>query len=148
MPQMTEQEWRAFLARGTLTGKLATVRRDGSAHVMPVWFVVDGEALVFMTGAQTVKGRALRRTGRASLCVDDQQPPFSFVTVSGPVSIDEDLDEMLPWSIRIADRYMGAERAEEVGRRNAVEGELLVRLRIEHVVAVRDLACAGEASAD
>jgi PPOX class probable F420-dependent enzyme len=140
MPQMTEQEWRAFLARGTFTGKLATVRRDGRPHVMPVWFVVDDEALVFMTGGETVKGRCLRRTGRAALCVDDQEPPFSFVTVSGPVSISTDLDEMLPFSIRIAARYMGADQAEEFGRRNAVEGELLVRLRTEHVVAVRDLA--------
>jgi PPOX class probable F420-dependent enzyme len=140
MREMTEQEWRTFLARGTLTGKLATVRRDGRPHVMPVWFVVDDEALVFMTGARTVKGRTLRRTGRASLCVDDQQPPFSFVTVSGPVSIHEDLDEMLPWSIRIADRYMGTDRAEEFGRRNAGAGRLLVRLRIENVVAVRDIA--------
>jgi PPOX class probable F420-dependent enzyme len=132
MPQMTEQEWRAFLAGGTFTGKLATVRRDGRPHVMP--------ALVFMTGGGTVKGRSLRRTGRATLCVDDQEPPFSFVTVSGPVSISTDLDEMLPLAIRIAARYVGADRAEEFGRRNAVEGELLVRLRTEHVVAVRDLA--------
>ena len=140
MPRMTEQEWRAFLEHGTATGKLATVRRDGSPHVMPVWFVIDGRDLVFMTGAETVKGRALRRTGRASLCVDDQRPPFSFVTVSGEVAITEELEEMLPWSIRIAARYMGPERAEEYGRRNAVPGELLVRLAIEHVVAVRDLA--------
>lgn len=140
MPLMTEHEWRAFLAHGTRTGKLATVRRDGRPHVVPVWFVVDDEALVFMTGSETVKGRALRRTGQASVCVDDEQPPFSFVSVSGSVSIDEDLDEMLPWSIRIAGRYMGPDRAEAFGRRNAVAGELLVRLALEHILAVRDLA--------
>ncbi len=140
MPPMTENEWREFVSAGTRTGKLATTRRDGRPHVMPIWFILDGEDIVLMTGAGTVKGRNLRRTGWAGLCVDDERPPFSFVTVSGPVTLSTDLEEMLPLSIRIARRYMGEEQAEAFGRRNAVEGELLVRLRPEHVAAVRDLA--------
>jgi PPOX class probable F420-dependent enzyme len=140
MPAMSEAEWRDFITTGTRTGKLATTRRDGRPHVVPIWFVLDGDELVFNTGASTVKGRSLLRTGQASLCVDDERPPFSFVTVSGPVSISEDLEQMLPWATRIAARYMGEDAAEEFGRRNAVEGELLVRLRAEHVVAVARLA--------
>jgi PPOX class probable F420-dependent enzyme len=137
---MTEVEWREFVSVGTRTGKLATTRRDGRPHVVPIWFVLDGEDFVFNTGAESVKGRALARTGQASLCVDDERPPYSFVTVSGPVTISVDLDEMLPLAIRIAARYVGEELAEQYGRRNAVTGELLVRLRAEHVLAVRDLA--------
>jgi hypothetical protein len=76
----------------------------------------------------------------ASVCVDDDQPPYSFVTVSGPVAISVDLEEMLPYSIRIAARYMGEELAEQYGRRNAVQGELLVRMQPEHVVAIRAVA--------
>jgi PPOX class probable F420-dependent enzyme len=140
VPAMSEPEWREFLSAGTPTGKLATTRRDGRPHVVPIWFVLDGDDLVFMTGATTVKGRALTRTGLGSICVDDDRPPYSFVTVSGPVTISVDLEEMLPLSIRIAARYMGEELAEPYGRRNAVEGELLVRLRAEHVLAIRDLA--------
>jgi PPOX class probable F420-dependent enzyme len=140
MPRMTDSEWKKFLSDGTRTGKLATTRLDGRPHVVPIWFVLDGEDLVFNTGADSVKGRALARTGWASLCVDDESPPFSFVTVSGPVTISTDLDEMLPWAIRIAARYMGADQAEAFGRRNAVEGELLVRLRADHVLALSDLA--------
>jgi PPOX class probable F420-dependent enzyme len=137
---MTEPEWKEFLTVGTRTGKLATTRLDGHPHVVPIWFVLDGDDLVFNTGATTVKGRSLSRVGWARICVDDERPPFSFVTVSGAVTISTDLDEMLPWATRIAARYMGEERAEQFGRRNAVEGELLVRLHAAHVVAVRDLA--------
>jgi nitroimidazol reductase NimA-like FMN-containing flavoprotein (pyridoxamine 5'-phosphate oxidase superfamily) len=65
---MTESVWREFLSAGTRTGKLATTRRDGRPHVVPIWFVLDGDDLVFMTGAATVKGRALARTaGRQHL---------------------------------------------------------------------------------
>jgi PPOX class probable F420-dependent enzyme len=140
VPKMTETEWRDFVAQGTRTGKLATTRKDGRPHVVPIWFVLDGDELVFNTGASTVKGRSLVRTGQASLCVDDETPPFSFVTVSGPVTISTDADELLASATRIAARYVGERRAAEFGRRNAVEGELVVRLRAEHVVAVSRLA--------
>jgi PPOX class probable F420-dependent enzyme len=137
---MTEPEWKEFVTEGTRTGKLATTRHDGRPHVVPVWFVLDGDDLVFNTGAQSIKGRSLARTGWASICVDDDRPPYSFVTVSGPVSISTDLVEMLPFAIRIGARYMGEEVGEQFGRRNAVEGELLVRLRAEQVFALRDVA--------
>lgn len=140
MPRMTETQWRAFLADGIRTGKLAVTRRDGRPHVVPIWFVLDGNELVFNTGADTIKGRSLARTGWASMCVDDEHPPFSFVTVSGPVTLSSDLEEMLPWATRIAARYMGGDVAEQYGRRNAVGGELLVRLRAEQVIAVSNVA--------
>lgn len=133
---MSETEWKEFVAAGTRTGKLATTRVDGHPHVVPIWFLLDGDDLVFNTGAETLKGRSLARTGWASLCVDDQEPPFSFVTVSGPVSLSSDLDESLPWAVRIAARYMGEARAEEFGRRNAAPGELLVRLSAANVFAL------------
>lgn len=140
MPKMTETEWKEFITQGTRTGKLATTRKDGRPHVVPIWFVLDGDELVFNTGESTVKGRSLVRTGQASLCVDDETPPFSFVTISGPVTVSTDPDELLDSATRIAARYMGEQRAEEFGRRNAVEGELVVRLRAEHVIAVSRLA--------
>jgi PPOX class probable F420-dependent enzyme len=137
---MSEPEWKEFVAAGTRTGKLATTRRDGRPHVVPIWFVIDGDDLVFNTGAESVKGRSLARTGWGSICVDDDSPPYSFVTVSGPVTISTDLEEMLPFAIRIGARYMGEELGEQFGRRNTVEGELLVRLRAEHVFALRNVA--------
>jgi len=50
--KMSPEEIREFLAHGTRTGKLATVRANGAPHVAPVWFVLDGDDLVFNTGAR------------------------------------------------------------------------------------------------
>ncbi len=136
---MTDDEARAFLSEGQRTGKLATTMADGRPHVAPVWFIVDGSDLVFLTGAGTVKGRSLRRDPRAALTVDLEQPPCAFVMVQGSVAIPDDLDEMLPLSIAIARRYVDESEAEAFGRRNAVEGELLVRLRPDKIVAFADL---------
>ena len=137
---MDDAQWRAFVSEGTRTGKLATTRRDGRPHVVPIWFVLDSDDFVFTTGEHSIKGRALQRTGIAALCVDDESAPYAFVSVTGTVSISREPDELLRWATAIGGRYMGAERAEEFGRRNAAADELLVRLHADHVLAEIDIA--------
>jgi PPOX class probable F420-dependent enzyme len=136
MHVMSEAEWKAFLTSEPRTAKLATTRKDGRPHVAPIWIDLDDDGtIVFTTGADTLKGRSIRRDPRVCLCVDDDRPPFSFVVAEGTVEVSEDLDDLLVWATRIGGRYMGAEKADAFGRRNAVPGELLVRLTPAHVVA-------------
>jgi PPOX class probable F420-dependent enzyme len=137
---MAPDEVRAFLSSGTRTAKLATIGRGGEPHVMPVWFVLDGEELVFTTGRDSVKGRNLRRDPRAAVVVDEEVAPYAFVHIRGRVTLSQDLEALLRFATAIGGRYMGAERAEEFGRRNAVPGEILVRLRPERVIAAADVA--------
>lgn len=138
---MTSSERREFLLSRARTAKLAVVRSDGSPHVAPIWFDLDDDdTLVFTTGADTVKGRAITRDGRVSVSVDDEEPPFAFVRIDGRAEWTDDLDEMLVWATRIAGRYMGADEAESFGRRNAVPGELLVRVRPTKIVALAGIS--------
>lgn len=133
--------WREFvLAAPARTAKLAIVRADGSPHVAPVWVDVDGDQVVFMTSADTVKGKAILRDPRVSMCWDDEQPPFSFVTIAGTATTSSDADELLTWATRIGGRYMGADRAEEYGRRNGVPPEMVVRVTPTRIVAKVDVA--------
>jgi hypothetical protein len=141
MQSMTPDEWRMFLLDGTRTAKLATVRPDGRPHVAPVWFVLDGDHLIFTTGKESVKGKNLLRNPRVMLSVDDERPPFAFVLIEGLASASEPPPEaLLPWTTRIAARYMGPEQAEAYERRNAVEGELLVRVSLGKVIAQKGVA--------
>jgi len=133
-------EIRAFLRHGTRTAKVATSGAGGQPHVMPVWFALDGEDLVFTTWGDSVKGRNLRRDPRAAIVVDEEVAPYAFVHIRGRVTLGEDLEELLRFATAIAGRYVGADRAEEFGRQNAVPGELLVRLRPERVIATADVA--------
>ncbi|BCI84099.1 PPOX class F420-dependent enzyme [Mycolicibacterium sp. TY66] len=130
----------AFLSEGTRTAVLGWVAADGRPLAAPVWFVVDGGELVFNTGKDTAKGRALARDPRVVLCVDDTSPPFSFVQIQGVAAISEDPDELLDIATRTGGRYMGADRAEEYGRRNGVPGELVVRVKPTKVIAAFDVA--------
>ena len=124
--QTFSPECRAFLLQGTRTGKLATVRADGRPHVVPVWFDLDGDTLVFNTGETSVKAANLRRDPRICLCVDDETPPFAYVQIEGRAQMSAEPAELLYWATRIGGRYMGAALAEAYGKRNAVPGELLV----------------------
>jgi PPOX class probable F420-dependent enzyme len=104
-----------------------------------VWFVLDGDDVLFMTAADTVKGRSLARDPRACLVVDLEEPPYGFVLVEGTVTLSDDLTAMLPVAIEISARYVGAEQAETYGRRNAVRGELLGRLHPTKLIGVADM---------
>src|SRR5690242_20399302 len=141
MPRnMRGEEIRTFLSHGTRTAKVATSGPGGQPHVTPVWFVLDGEHLVFTTWGESVKARNLRVNPRARIVVDEQVAPYAFVHIRGHVTLSEDLEELLRFATAIGGRYMGAHRADEFGRRNAVPGELLVRLRPERVIATADVA--------
>ncbi len=133
--------WRDFVAAlPARTAKLATVRADGAPHVVPVWVALDGDDLLFTTGARTSKGQALRRDRRVAMCFDDEVPPFAFVLVGGTASISEDPHELLRWATVIGGRYMGDDQAEALGRRNGVPGELLVRVTPTKVIVERGVA--------
>ena len=140
MAQMSDSEWREFVMTGTRTGKLAVTRADGRPHVTPIWFVLDGNDVILTTHETGVKGKALQRDPRAALCVDDQEPPYSFVVIEGEVTLSDDLQEVRRWAGKLGGRYMGSDRAEEFAARNAVAGELLVRLRAAKVIAQRDIS--------
>jgi PPOX class probable F420-dependent enzyme len=140
MQQMTSEEYRRFLLETHRTGKLATVRRDGRPHVVPIWYDLDGDSLLFTTWHESVKAANMRRDPRVAMCVDDENRPFAFVQIEGIARLEANAEDLLYWATRISGRYMGTELAETYGRRNAVEGELLVRVTPEKIIALKGIA--------
>ena len=138
--------------QGTFTGKLATVKKDGSSHIVPIWFVLDDSNkngngdrkdgdIIFTTNGSSVKAKNIERDNRVSICVDDQTPPFSFVIVYGTAKIHHyKQNELFRFATRIARRYMGKDNAENYGRRNSAEGEVLVRIKAKRIIAEKDIA--------
>jgi len=122
MAEMSKAEIAKFLMQGTFTGKLATVKRNGSSHVAPIWFVLDREDskgrvgnIIFTTDDTSVKAKNIQRDNRVSICVDDQIPPFSFVTIFGIAKIyPYKQKDVLKWATKIAERYMGKKKCRSV----------------------------------
>ena len=148
MTEMSKAEIGRFLMRGTFTGKLGTIRKDGSSHVVPFWFVLDNRNsrgqigdIILTTGDTSVKAQNIQRDNRVSICVDDQIPPFSFVTIFGSAKIQPyKQKEVLKWATKIAERYMGKDNAEAYGKRNSEEGLVRVRIKPTRIIAEKDIA--------
>jgi PPOX class probable F420-dependent enzyme len=138
MEKMSKAEYTAFLDAPPRCAKLATIRADGSPHVVPVWFIFDGEQLIFTAGPASVKVKNILRDGRAAICVDEDTPPFHYVLLEGQVEVmDPSVEGARHWGAIIGGRYMGMERTDEFGRR--AEGEWVMRMIPEKVIAYKNV---------
>ncbi len=136
---MDENEIIDFLMEGTRTGKLCTVREDSSPHVAPIWFVWNDGKIIFDTMGDSVKAKNIRRNPQVSICVDDESPPYAFVIIQGTAKFSDNQKDLLKWNTIIARRYMGEKLAEVYGKRNTVEGSLLVEVTPTKMISDKDV---------
>jgi len=139
MKEMDENEIINFLMEGTRTGKLSTVQKDGHPHVAPIWFVWNEGKIIFCTGDNSVKGKNMKRDPQVSICVDDESSPYAFVIIQGVAKLFDKHKDLLKWNTVFGNRYMGKELAEVYGKRNAVEGSLLVEVTPTKMISNKDV---------
>lgn len=140
METMTKAEYLSFLNAPARCGKIATVREDGRPHVVPIWFILDGETLIFTAWHTSVKMKNILRDGRVAICVDHDQPPFHYVLLEGRVELlDASPEASRHWATIIGGRYMGADRADEFGKRNGIDGEWVMRMIPDRVTAYKNV---------
>ena len=126
--KMSESERQEFLA-GMHVGVLGIERADGPPLVLPVWYSYEpGGEVVVLTSASSLKGRLAAAAGRASLCAQQEELPYKYVSVEGSVEIDalgaDAHDAVEPMAIRYLGDQMG--RAYAAGSETADE----IRIRI------------------
>lgn len=87
MAEMTDVQRYEFLT-DVRVAVLVIERSDKGPLCAPVWYrYVDGTFEVTMED-DSAKAVLLRRSGRASICVQDESPPYSYVTVEGSVTVE------------------------------------------------------------
>jgi nitroimidazol reductase NimA-like FMN-containing flavoprotein (pyridoxamine 5'-phosphate oxidase superfamily) len=139
---MSVAEREQFLAGvhvGVLSVAVQTTGEAGRGRAplaVPVWYdyQVGGQVSV-ITGRNSRKGLAIRAAGRISLCAQDENPPYRYVSVEGPVVI-EDLDPVE--RLAMARRYLGAKGGDQYVASNPdPAGEnMMIRMRPEHWLSV------------
>lgn len=123
---MTESERETFLA-GMHVGVLAIERPDGPPVAVPVWYGYEPGGLVeVLTSASSLKARLVAAAGRATLCAQQEELPYKYVSVEGPATITELGDEAHAAVEAMAIRYLG----EEMGRSYAADGVADDEIRI------------------
>ena len=67
--------------------------KTGRTRAVPVWYSYQpGGLLTVLTGRRSRKARVIRAAGRFGPCVQDDSPPYCYVSVEGPVVSEEELD--------------------------------------------------------
>ena len=133
---MSVAERDQFLA-GLHVGVLSvTAGNQRGPLTVPVWYHYRaGGPVSVITGRSSRKGRAIRTAGRMSLCAQDENPPYRYVSVEGPIVIEElDPGERLA----MARRYLGTEGGDRYVASNPDPDREMVMFRMtpEHWVSV------------
>ena len=129
---MTREEREAFLAEAHV-GVVAIAEAGRAPLTVPVWYAYEpGGEIRFITGPNSRKGRLLKKTARASLCVQTETVPYKYVSVEGPATVGP--VENFERDVRgIAHRYLGPELGEVYLTATAEErkksGSVLVTIR-------------------
>jgi len=121
---------RKFLEKPRI-GRLATIRRDGAPHVAPVWFMVEGDALLVLTDRGSQKHRNIERDARVEFCIDGEQPPYHTVIVRGRATVEE--PRGAAWRLALAVHYLGAEGGQRYVDTTPAGDEVLLRIQPERV---------------
>ena len=141
MRKMPESEWTAFLRKGTRTGKLSVNLASGRPTITPVWFVFEPDGVLRInTGGSSAKAKALAVDPRACLLVDLETPPYAYVRVDATATIVDDPDLTRRVATEIGHRYMGEALAEDFGKRNSSEGQVVIEFRPTRVTAVHNIS--------
>ena len=136
---MTRQEQQEFLAALHL-GIVSIADPGRGPLTIPIWYAyAPGGELRFVTAQNSRKGQLLRPGCRVSVCVQDEQPPYKYVSVEGSVVAVEKSE--VERDVRpLAHRYLGRERGDRfitmTGGADTREENRLVRIRPERWFSV------------
>jgi PPOX class probable F420-dependent enzyme len=129
--RMTEVERQEFLA-GLHVGVLAIERPDGPPLAVPVWYGYEpGGDVQVLTSASSIKGRLAAAAGRGTLCAQQEELPYKYVSVEGPIEIDRLGDDDAPATEKMAIRYLGEELGRAYAANSTGPDDIRLRLRPE-----------------
>ena len=131
--RMTKDEREEFLA-ALHVGVLSVARDSAGPLAVPVWYTYQpGGPVSLSTGATSAKARAIAAAGRFTLTVQDEQPPYKYVTVEGPATSQDATDAE---RLELARRYLGAEGGDAFLAANPSGGQVMIRMTPEHWLSV------------
>jgi nitroimidazol reductase NimA-like FMN-containing flavoprotein (pyridoxamine 5'-phosphate oxidase superfamily) len=135
---MTQQEKENFLA-GVHVGVISISQANRAPLAIPIWYAYEpGQEIRFVTGGSSQKGKLLTLNSKVSLCAQEEQMPYKYVSVEGtvvgiePANVERDIRPL-------ARRYYGREGGDQYIQRvygsGVADGDLLIRIRPQRWVA-------------
>jgi len=105
---MTPDEMRTFLDEGRDL-QVASINADGTPHLVTMWYLREGDDLLFWTYAKSQKVVNVRRDPRATVLVatGEKYEELKGVSITGSTTVVDDLDEVLAFGEKVYEKYWG-----------------------------------------
>jgi nitroimidazol reductase NimA-like FMN-containing flavoprotein (pyridoxamine 5'-phosphate oxidase superfamily) len=127
---MSRSEREAFLA-GVHVGVVSIEDAGRGPLTAPVWYAYEDGDVVFVIDKESRKGKLLAPGSRVSLCAQTEAPPYMYVSVEGPVSLER--PDFERHARGMAHRYLGKQAGDAYIATShgeaAIDGQYLVRLK-------------------
>ena len=121
--QLTPENVDAFLKKPIITN-LATINRDGSPQVTPVWHLYDGEKIRIMSASTAVKVRNIQRDARVTLSIAGHTEPYQYVLIKG--NAVESYNGIWDFLIAISMHYKGESEGAKYAEKAIKETEFCI----------------------
>jgi PPOX class probable F420-dependent enzyme len=117
-------------------GVVTTLRHDGSPTSSVIFYVRDGDDLLFSTTKDRLKAKTVAHDARIAVAVLDEGAPFGYVTVEGTATIEE--DDLVARHIMLNKAMRGGEFTPPEGFEERLRNErrVIIRVRARHVHGV------------
>lgn len=109
MSESIQSEQIAQLFQGKNFAHFATLMKDGSPQVTPVWIDIDGNYILINTAEGRLKQKNVSRDPRVAVSVADQGNPYNMVTVQGTV-VEQTTKGADAHIDKLAKKYMGVDK--------------------------------------
>ena len=132
-PTMTDEEV-AALFDVALFARLATINRDGTVQLTPVFFKYLDDEIWIATQDPSQKIRNIKRNNKVSVLVDVPEVPFKAALVYGTAALD--YDDVIKKRIAIFERTRSRAEAEDYARKLSGKWKcVIVRVKPERIVS-------------
>jgi nitroimidazol reductase NimA-like FMN-containing flavoprotein (pyridoxamine 5'-phosphate oxidase superfamily) len=125
---MTAAERDAFLA-DVHVGILSVDEPGRGPMALPIWYVYEAGDVIIGIDGRSLKAQLVRAAGRATLTVQTETPPYQYVSVEGPATVEATQRD----DFEMASRYLGPELGRWYADNNpSTHDSVIVRIRPEH----------------
>jgi hypothetical protein len=131
---MFDEAARQFLDK-RLLARLSTIGSDGYPHVVPIWYMRDGDDLVFISDRTAHKTQNALANPKGAATIGGDMDDDAGYMIRGDLVVETDTNQAITW--RVIDRYEDKASGDKLKEEWKNDDIVVIRLKPRKVVRVR-----------
>lgn len=127
------EDFRKFLEQPHVA-RIAVIDDEGYPHVVPIWYALDGEDLIFFSTRTTRKVVHAQANPKAAVTIGGEPYGAEGYLLKGEITIEEDRENR--WMSIITHRYEPKDEADKHVKIWGTGDLVVMRLKVAHTLRV------------